>query len=392
MTITNGISLFLKFNKLSTYITPIWKWLSDLEPSAFIALLALITTLITFSITSMNNRKTSFENLFFHLISLLREILKLDENSSNHIKSILQTIDKESMDKLKKNNDNIKLNIYVDNEELIHEFFITLENLELKSESKKRMLIMKDTSSTEKRDIRKAPYLIEIKNIEDLETYSLSTNKYETFPNAHHSSDPLIMENFTEELYHFCVAPDGYSEDLFTLFNTPSKKKAVSNHIKKLCEEFPCKKQNLIDIQNKMFSIFTDNDARFQTEIPEDDKKTIVSDFLSKNEFGSFFRTVHRIIKIILNFSVLKRSTTINKYLGILRTQLSEEQLILLFYNAEYTKRGEKFKNIVSKVNLWGDSDELDTSDNKEPTHFKSSALIWPDSDLKILRQSYIYK
>ncbi|MDG2982067.1 hypothetical protein, partial [Latilactobacillus curvatus] len=84
MTIINGIFFFLIFNKLSTYINPTWKWLSALEPSAFIALLALITTLVTFSITSMNNRKNSFENLFFHLISLLREILKLDENGSKN--------------------------------------------------------------------------------------------------------------------------------------------------------------------------------------------------------------------------------------------------------------------------------------------------------------------
>ncbi|KZU62669.1 hypothetical protein Nizo2814_1798 [Lactiplantibacillus plantarum] len=111
------------------------------------------------------------------------------------------------------------------------------------------------------------------------------------------------------------------------------------------------------------------------------DKDEIVESAIDFNKYGKFFRTVHRIVKLLLERSADEQQ----KYIGILRTQLSEEQLILLYYNAEYTQRGKKFKENVKDMNLWGDRKELELT---PPMHFNNELLVWSD-DLDILKKDY---
>ncbi|MDG2980877.1 putative phage abortive infection protein, partial [Latilactobacillus curvatus] len=309
-----------------------------------------------------------------------------------NIKETLQKIEIESKNKLNSTNNTIKLNIHNENKQFVEESLVFLENLELQMESERRASIFQSGSVLEQTDIRKEIYLKHINTFSQLEEYFRANNKYEVYTTELTALRTENYDSITEQLLQNYNSINSTKRDLFSLFSTKQEAIPFVDLINDLCDKFPENLDHLKNIETRMHAAFSSENVHLKTEISEKEKREIISSFLSRNEFGSFFRTIHRIIKIILSFSILKRPKTINKYLGILRTQLSEEQLLLLFYNAEYTKRGEKFKKNVSNVNLWGDLDELDTSDDKEPTHFKSSALIWPENDLKILRTKYVKK
>lgn len=116
-------------------------------------------------------------------------------------------------------------------------------------------------------------------------------------------------------------------------------------------------------------------------EVLTKEREKLVESSIDFTRYGQFFRTVHRIVKLLLDRSTEEQQ----KYIGILRTQLSEEQLVLLYYNAEYTQRGKKFKENVNNMDLWGDKKELRIT---PPMHFNNELLVWSD-DLDILKKDY---
>ncbi|GIQ94160.1 putative phage abortive infection protein [Lactiplantibacillus plantarum] len=117
-------------------------------------------------------------------------------------------------------------------------------------------------------------------------------------------------------------------------------------------------------------------------EVLTEERENLVKNSIDFTRYGQFFRTIHRIVKLLLDRSTEEQQ----KYIGILRTQLSEAQLVLLYYNAEYTQRGKKFKENVNNMDLWGDKEELEIT---PPMHFDDDLLVWPN-DLEILQKEYV--
>jgi hypothetical protein len=81
---------------------------------------------------------------------------------------------------------------------------------------------------------------------------------------------------------------------------------------------------------------------------------------------GHYFRNLYRIVKFIDESEL----TEIEKknYLGILRAQLSKEELLLIFYNA-LSIRGENFKELIIEYNFF--DDHLDLNSLVTPEHYK---------------------
>lgn len=77
------------------------------------------------------------------------------------------------------------------------------------------------------------------------------------------------------------------------------------------------------------------------------------------NTVGHYYRNLYRIFRFIeeedfdnFNENDVKEK---NKYRGILRAQLSSQELIMLFYNISYSNKGEKFKEILRNKNFFDD-------------------------------------
>ncbi|TDU16458.1 putative phage abortive infection protein [Bacillus sp. BK450] len=87
-----------------------------------------------------------------------------------------------------------------------------------------------------------------------------------------------------------------------------------------------------------------------------------------EEEIGHYYRNLYRIVKFIQdeNFSTdkIQNEKEQKKYRGILRAQLSSMELLMLFYNVVYSKKGEKFKEILKGTNFFDD-------------HLIESKLLW---------------
>ena len=94
----------------------------------------------------------------------------------------------------------------------------------------------------------------------------------------------------------------------------------------------------------------------------------IYEGFYSENEnyIGHYFRNLYRIVKYIFE-SELSRENQ-KTYIGILRAQLSATELIMLYYNINYSNKGKKFKDLLEKNEMDFFQEHL----NELNYHFKS--------------------
>lgn len=79
-----------------------------------------------------------------------------------------------------------------------------------------------------------------------------------------------------------------------------------------------------------------------------------------ENTFGHYYRNLYRIVKLINDYDFNDESAGESEearaqYRGILRAQLSSFELLMLFYNIVYSKKGEKFKNLLINTNFFDD-------------------------------------
>ncbi|MGG0412963.1 putative phage abortive infection protein [Peribacillus simplex] len=78
-----------------------------------------------------------------------------------------------------------------------------------------------------------------------------------------------------------------------------------------------------------------------------------------ENSIGHYYRNLYRLVKLIQS-ETFDTNKEVNenekrKYRGILRAQLSSFELIMIFYNVVYSKKGEKFKEILINTNFFDD-------------------------------------
>lgn len=104
---------------------------------------------------------------------------------------------------------------------------------------------------------------------------------------------------------------------------------------------------------------------KFKNEFIENPLKELKSQAFEtvykKNEnlLGHYFRNLYRIVKIIqeeeFHIDKEKNENEKKKYRGILRAQLSSYELIIIFYNVNYSNKGKNFQEILKNTNFFDD-------------------------------------
>lgn len=81
-------------------------------------------------------------------------------------------------------------------------------------------------------------------------------------------------------------------------------------------------------------------------------RKSVYERFYKDHEnlIGHYFRNLYRIVKYILESNLSFKDK--HSYIGILRAQLSADELKMLYYNINFSKKGEKFYNILNENNI----------------------------------------
>lgn len=100
--------------------------------------------------------------------------------------------------------------------------------------------------------------------------------------------------------------------------------------------------------------------------------------FCHYDEVGSYFRLFHRIIKYI-NDNVEDLNIK-NNYLGFLRANVNQNEMLVIFYNAAYTKRGSGLLNELQKTTFFGTEEDI-----KNNQHFDTNELFWKNDDIAIM-------
>jgi len=103
-------------------------------------------------------------------------------------------------------------------------------------------------------------------------------------------------------------------------------------------------------------------------------------------DIGHFFRNSYRIVKMI-NLYYADDVDLRKNYLGILRSQYSENTLLAIYYNAVFTEKGIGYARQLVSSNFFGSEKDLAT-DN--PIHFRHSNLFFGDKDLKVIKKIFI--
>lgn len=138
-------------------------------------------------------------------------------------------------------------------------------------------------------------------------------------------------------------------------------------------------KNALFQFQKELLSNSVD-----ELTLETDRKKLIEKSFKNYyGKYGNYFRIVHRIVKYV-NDNV-DDITQKKNYLGFLRAMLNEKELIVLYYNSFYTKRGEGLGDELKKTTFFGGPDDLKL-DNGYFSHFSKELLLWEKDDVKIMR------
>lgn len=96
------------------------------------------------------------------------------------------------------------------------------------------------------------------------------------------------------------------------------------------------------------------------------------------NELGAQFRLFHRIIKYLNNN--VEDEKTKKSYLGFLRSTVNQDELLVIFYNAAYTKRGEGLLKELQKTTFFGTEEDLNNNQ-----HFDTNELFWKNDDIAIM-------
>lgn len=119
------------------------------------------------------------------------------------------------------------------------------------------------------------------------------------------------------------------------------------------------------------------------------DKDLVVTKVSNRyyHKLGSYFRLTHRIIKY-LNDNVEDPQEK-NNYIGFLRATVDETEMLVIFYNAYYTKRGEGLGKQLSKTTFFGKPGELGENQGFIQ-HFNREKLLWPEDDLIRMGQNKI--
>ncbi|WP_265489726.1 hypothetical protein [Lactiplantibacillus plantarum] len=283
---------------------------------------------------SYRNRKSSainnFKDMFFHLLELLSHSIQLSGVNVDQTLSELKT----SADSVLKGKKIKKLN---EKQEECSQLLLELENIKLNRDGEEKL-----TFNTIKKEFS-------VKDPSKLDRLD---------------HELLFIELVKRERRSFSMDYDEYV--------------GIAKYWKDKLEMNEHKKA---EINKKFENIFDTN-----VSLTLQEKNEVIKDNIKLSQNNQFFEVTSSMVGLMLNEKYIKKSISI--YTGILRAQLSEKQLLLLFYYVQYTEQGSKFRLNIAGMNLWGSRDELKPD---RPIHFNKDLLIWPD-DLETLKREYTSK
>lgn len=137
---------------------------------------------------------------------------------------------------------------------------------------------------------------------------------------------------------------------------------------------------------NKFDQMYSKIDEIVSPELGESERRAIIEEVLQSyyGAVGSYFRIFHRIIKFV-NENV-KDSESKADYIGFLRAMLNEKEMLVIFYNAFYSKRGDGLGKQLKSTGFFGDIEDFPVADNEETQHFNKRSLFWGNDDIAIMR------
>ena len=107
------------------------------------------------------------------------------------------------------------------------------------------------------------------------------------------------------------------------------------------------------------------------------------------DSLGNYFRLVHRIFKF-LNKNIEEDTDRKLEYIGILRALFSEKELLVLFYNAFYTDKGQGMRVQLKNTNFFGEKEDLPLDSQDALQHFLNKNLIFEVEDIILMRECCI--
>ncbi|EOA7301065.1 putative phage abortive infection protein [Enterococcus faecium] len=131
---------------------------------------------------------------------------------------------------------------------------------------------------------------------------------------------------------------------------------------------------------NTLYNNVLEYETNKFTLIDEELGKETVENVLSSHydEVGAYFRLFHRIIKYINdNLDQSEELTIKNNYIGFLRATVNEEEMLVIFYNAAYTKRGQGLLDELQKTTFFGNREDIMNNQ-----HFDRKKLFWEENDV----------
>lgn len=164
------------------------------------------------------------------------------------------------------------------------------------------------------------------------------------------------------------------------------------NKVKKPLKDY--KYKNLVNyIVSKQFItlLFDDDDAKglYTKKISYDESFEIINNIyrIYYPSMGHYFKQFHRIVKLINKKNRFNKS--LKKSLrGILRSQFTENELLLIYYNATYTARGMGLGYILKGSCFFGDTLDFQNIGNTEISHISKAAFIL-DNDVEVISNVY---
>ncbi|MFC6332687.1 putative phage abortive infection protein [Paenibacillus septentrionalis] len=274
-----------------------------------------------YEITNDTMIKQQFETTFFNLIDIHHKILNdIEENGERGRKAI-----KIYLEKIRSHYDETTVEKYKN--EIIQEM-ISSDNLEDILE----LIWFNHRGNNNKISMVKNE-ITRIRNEYELE--KLTDQEFETKINSLYD-EMSVIEN----------AEKGKLKD--KLLDEKVKKYQVLNlkHIwKSLVDNLPD------NVFIKKFLMDTYSEPKYILK-----KDAFEAIYVPKEPYiGHYLRNIYHIFKLIENSNATKKEEDKRKYRSLLRAQFSSVELLFIFYNINYSSKGEKFKELISSTNFFDD-------------------------------------
>ncbi|ATH71766.1 hypothetical protein CFN77_06045 [Bacillus altitudinis] len=304
-----------------------------------------------FELTNKTLTKQQFESTFFNMINLHHNLLKDLEGMREYFNENYESLSDEYRSVVK-NHWNEQLNMLKEKKpnrlkRLLQTIYIN---------NMKISFVKKELSNYRNVDFKDNKLMEEIKsNLENIFEDTLSKKE--------------LIRNFVEVTIDDRLSACINDREILNYFSDKNSDRIYVYNIKGV-------KYSISNVE--FFESFHDEEVinffkqiRKETLLEPSRLKSIAYEKLYKEkeeEIGHYYRNLYRIMKFIHDeqFSNNSKENELEKkkYRGILRAQLSSMELLMLFYNVVYSKKGEKFKEILKGTNFFDD-------------HLIESKLLW---------------